>query len=422
MRKRKNFPKNTCTSVIFEKLALALVFSLWSSALSGGDSVASTYVVTQGDTLSHVVGRRIPGPVWGSDGSLKDVLALNPNISDIDTIIPGQIIDLGPKAVPEGAPDVTPQVATAVGHSTATDRKPQSVGMVQSSDSLPSSYDVSAQKDQATPLAGAPASTPSESIDYAKKTTVSSPSPSSAAPLNATPRGEGGPAVVANIPFEPIHSFAVGLGYDFLWLNATDSVTSAQASLRTNYAALVSMQWSIQWTESFSSILDFGVETLDFAPSTNVLRSLNGTTQNLFHLYFGAENALGGRFSLRYGAGVEQVLGLHGLDTYTVQIDSIAVPTASAGVKWEALDAGHTSFGLFADFKFYGPSSTDGYLLKAGDGFRGGIIIQRKSNVSGEPPRNTFNLGFQERNQATGQVSLQEYNYFFKFSFPLTGN
>jgi hypothetical protein len=50
--------------------------------------------VQKGDIFSKILGRMIPGPVWGKNGSFKKILPKNPHILDPNKIAPEQIITL----------------------------------------------------------------------------------------------------------------------------------------------------------------------------------------------------------------------------------------------------------------------------------------------------------------------------------------
>jgi hypothetical protein len=57
-------------------------------------TTAWAYVVKNGDTLSGITYENISAKVYGKDGSLNKLLALNPHIKNPDRIFPGQVISL----------------------------------------------------------------------------------------------------------------------------------------------------------------------------------------------------------------------------------------------------------------------------------------------------------------------------------------
>lgn len=65
----------------------------------GATSRALTYVVVEGDSLSKIAGRMIPGSVWGPGGSLVKLLAENPSIENPNRVFPGDKIVLDPPTI-----------------------------------------------------------------------------------------------------------------------------------------------------------------------------------------------------------------------------------------------------------------------------------------------------------------------------------
>jgi LysM repeat protein len=55
---------------------------------------ATDYLVKSGDTLSSIAHQTLPGRVWARDGSLAQLAANNPQITDLNVIYPGQKIKI----------------------------------------------------------------------------------------------------------------------------------------------------------------------------------------------------------------------------------------------------------------------------------------------------------------------------------------
>jgi hypothetical protein len=82
-------------------------------ALSGmGTAMAARYVVKNQETLSQIAHQSISGPVFGDNGSLHKLLALNPEIKNPDVIFPGQEIEL-PTHSTQTEVTVIPQTKTS---------------------------------------------------------------------------------------------------------------------------------------------------------------------------------------------------------------------------------------------------------------------------------------------------------------------
>ncbi len=57
-------------------------------------SNAFVYVVKEHDKFSKILGKYIPGPVWGKRGSYEKFISYNPQIKDPNLILPGDEINL----------------------------------------------------------------------------------------------------------------------------------------------------------------------------------------------------------------------------------------------------------------------------------------------------------------------------------------
>src|SRR5689334_17663417 len=71
-----------------------------SAALLGGmaaSAYAFTYVVKEGDSLSTIAARTLQGRIYGKEGGIQKLVALNPEIENPNFILPGQEIRLAPE-------------------------------------------------------------------------------------------------------------------------------------------------------------------------------------------------------------------------------------------------------------------------------------------------------------------------------------
>ena len=75
-------------------LASVIVSAFLFTSPVFGDDLPSTYTMKVNESLSSVCRRMFSGPVWGSRGSYKKVLALNPKILNPNLVFPGDIIIL----------------------------------------------------------------------------------------------------------------------------------------------------------------------------------------------------------------------------------------------------------------------------------------------------------------------------------------
>jgi hypothetical protein len=78
-------------------------------------SYARTYSVKKGDTLSEIAGRELGRSVYGSKGSLKKLLKINPEVQNPDRIYPLQIIRISDQEIAaQNAPDKISSTAPLV--------------------------------------------------------------------------------------------------------------------------------------------------------------------------------------------------------------------------------------------------------------------------------------------------------------------
>jgi LysM repeat protein len=69
-------------------------------AVASISATAWAYVVKEGDTLSTIAYKNISKKVYGDSGSLKKIIALNPQIKNPNFITPGEEISIGETQVP----------------------------------------------------------------------------------------------------------------------------------------------------------------------------------------------------------------------------------------------------------------------------------------------------------------------------------
>lgn len=304
-----------------------------------------TYVVRKGDTLSTIAQVQIGSPVYPADGSLAQLLELNPQLTDKNLIRPGQKLQLR-----------LPKKANAFRGMAST--QPPAI--------------------EVTPPTSA------------KKIVTSAD--------------------------EPGHQLDLSIGSSLTTLAAEDGTTNTDAKLLTSYDVRVVAAWSQNWTPSFATSFGGSLRTLDFQPSTNKNKSLTKTKQVLTGLSLQATQRLSRSVDLSLTAAYDKELFMEGLDSATVQIDSLAIPSFGIGTHVRLYHKGRTSTGFNAQALTLFQTSTDGYTVQQGFAYGASVYLMRSYHQSNEL---RLQVGFQKRHQKTSLVDIDETNVFGELTFSL---
>ena len=127
------------------KIGNRLICIFCSGLLFSSQTLALTYKVARGDTLSQIAQRFFDGKIYGSSGSLAKIMELNPNIINADLIFVDQIIEVQVRersiaateeveVVAEKEPAPTNKIAKVKIHSLYTSFYFGSAGIMQTDD------------------------------------------------------------------------------------------------------------------------------------------------------------------------------------------------------------------------------------------------------------------------------------------------
>ncbi len=213
-----------------------------------------------------------------------------------------------------------------------------------------------------------------------------------------------------------VHEIFYRVGFAFTTLAAHEFSTNTNADLNTSHDFNLAAEWQQRWSRRFLSFTDFSVRNLDFEPSTNPAKTLTNTNQTLFGLSVGAQSQLTQKFSLRYATRWAQELFLHGVDTTTISVDSVAVPQLEVQAKWEWAHRDATTDGVFAGANYFFAASTDTYAVHAGTGFTGGVYLRHLTKSDRELE---LSLGYFQRNQNTSILQFNENGVFGELTYSL---
>jgi hypothetical protein len=377
-----------------------------------------THLVQRGETFSQIARRYLGNPVYRTSGSLAKLKQLNPEINDENIIFPGQKINLGSfsdRSITAHSIELHSmiRIEPSRSHFSGTKSIPTASRRIASAANENTTVAVSEIPNSSAPAA----KTQIENLE--KKTATSE----QILPTPELPK-------VAAIPAAPMqnketseeeevgHKALFSASYGITTLSAMDASSGATANLFSSHDLTVAAAWEQDWTDTFSTSFGAKIRSIDFAPSTNSAKTLSGTKKTNTDFLFGAEQKISSKFSLHYGAGYGTKLFLHGMDSSTVTVDAVPVPSAHLGASLELVKKGKTSLGIKGQFEYLFPASTDSYPVNAGTDYQGILYVRRKY---GQENSVELNLGYHDRSQNTSLVNFHEkgVSATLLFSIPL---
>jgi hypothetical protein len=350
---------------IIYKLAALLVL-LGTSQNAG----ATTYVVRDGDSLSKIAQKNLGSPVYPETGSLKKLLALNPQIQDPTFILPGTVLELG-------AQDL--QTTACV---------------------LPSADRTPAQEPEIV-TAPAPSAIPATAeVPVAAASPVASPIPAAPFVVTAPSQPDKQPDKTAGTFGE----LGVETGFSFSKIVATDPNTQATASLYSNLDPTVGLNWKQHWSDSWESFLRFSYMQTSFQDPTP--RTLSQSNEGVYGFGFGVKALVSRTFSLIFQAGYDQELFVQNVSSETLALLRISTPSATAGAQWELIKSGPFALGLGASLGALGPGSASGYTTRFGESYSGSAYLEEELRAINAVLRGE--VYYQQRDQNSSVVNQSE--------------
>ena len=278
------------------------------TAFITGTTFASGYVVKPRETLSEIAHKTIPGPVWGSQGSLKKILALNSEIKDSNFIYPNDVLEVSEQSNLPRAENIpaTPDKNTA------------SHVISENSDTLKQERNL--------------ASDVSTSTDPFKRHTY--------------------------LSLAPI--------FEFSRLDSTDRATGGKAAFSSDLNLGVSFAYTQVWSESFQTDLSLAAKSVRFQTSDS------GATLTHNGLFLGALDLhahMGESQHIQFLGQlvVNQTPFLRSTSLTALTFDTVAVPHVGAGVALPLvnLDPLQLSFEFGADYLAPGQTGSN-YTINSG--------------------------------------------------------
>jgi len=302
----------------FFKATIACVLSV---AVFTASAFAFSYVVKKGDTLSTIANRTIAGKIYGKNGGVKKLVALNPQIKNADLIFPGDKINLA------------------------------SEDSVLSESSSPAAE---------TTRAPAQAEIPAPQVVVDEKPAPSTP-PAKAPSVD---ENEGRHGIVE-----------VSTGLSFFKIDATDSTTGGTATILSNANANLDLSWKQVLSATTQTHLDFHYAKLSLSDPTP--RTIASGSESVFGFDVGVDHNVNERFKIFSSLGYKQELLLKSLTSSTLTLDRVFVPTLTVGVGYDFFNL--KPFKMGAEFSgfYHAPTEGNDLKLKGGAGFMGLLKMQQ---------------------------------------------
>lgn len=335
--------------IFYTLYAFAVTFAAFTATNAG----AYTYVVKKGNSLSKITGQLVPGPAWGKNGSLKKVLALNPQIQNPNFILPGQIINIDGILSNE-------QVQCA-----GLERMPAAVDEVES----PSEETSNAP----APVAAEP---------------VAPPAPADVEKAPAFKRR----AVVALIPF-----------YTLSGITAKDNTSGITSTFASLYNAGIRAAYIQEWTPSTQSFVSLKFSQIAFEQPTDSSRSIVNSKAFLSGVALGLSTGLTSRLNLELSADYQKEVFARAVSTQSATIDAVTIPSLGAKISFDIVDLDPFVLGLSSLVLIKMSTTTDAYIVKMGTQY--GAIIYLKQFVGDNEASNfQTELSFTARDQGTSLI------------------
>jgi LysM repeat protein len=335
-------------------------------------SASVTYVAKEGDKLSKIAGKMIQGPVWGKNGSLKKVIALNLEIKDSDLIYPGQEIQLPGDEVAQTSsrapPLSAPKPSCAVCSACAVKRAPAT--------------------EEETPVTS-PSTTPNST-----PTLASAPTP---------------------VPQENQSGFLLELApyYALTGISASDKATGNPATLASSVNTGLDMKYYQPWSESFRSFVHLRLGTLSFEQPTDSSKSLLSSSNFMSGIGLGGDFKLSQGLTFSIFGDYQKEAFVRSISTNSVTVDAVAVPELGGRLAFDLLKKNSLTLGISGQFTELFQAPTAGYTVSQGNLYGG--IIYFKQDVGGAGSTLTTELGYFSRQQSTDITNQTERDFLLQF-------
>jgi LysM repeat protein len=409
-----------------------LLFGLGSQLVS-----AATFMVSKGDTLSHIAQTHLGQPIYSDHGTLKKLIILNPQIQNIHFIKPGQIVYLEDQTeasvevaeVP--GPDSTPEVVAETANEYRVKRGDTFSELAAEFEGRPiyrkdgSLRKLAALNPQIKNLNFIK---PGEVIflgvhtqgvaDIEKVETIEPTGPiAEVAPvldLTIPPREVAAPE---SAEFSPYSRLGVSTGFEYFSINATDKSTKDTARVVSAPSPTINAYWALQWSEKYSTRLNIGyiAETLLKDRSTD--KKLINPSGSRTNFGFDLVRHVSDKFRVKALASYSRRAFLRSESINSVRVDRINGLEVGGGADYDFLKKGSASMGVGLQASFLAPAQGPGYSTQAGYAGMGSLYLRHQLRKAMLEASTYYGYWNQDSKYVSQSVNSVGVNFGLSWSF-----
>ena len=352
-------------------IGFTLLTLFFSASVLANEAII--YIAQKGDTLSTIAESKIDKIVYAKQGSLDLIRKWNS--------IPNRkyIVQIGQKFI---------------------------VGYADTQTLSPST-------EMQMPAERAPSNETSKIADEKTSSeSILTPPPAVTNTLESAKKMEDTSSTAKEIP----HQIILSATYGMTSLEAVDQSSSAKAYIYSDHDAGLAAAWKQEWNDKFSSSFSAKIRSASFKPTSNTSKMLAGSdkinTRFSLTAYHSFLEKFTGFGALNYG----KELFLRGMNSSTVTLEDIPLPSITLGSYYEFFTKGQTSLGAFGQFDYLWSASSDTYSVNAGTVIQFGAYLHRKYD---HDHMIELQIGYKNRSQNTSIVDMHEKTVFATIIFLL---
>ena len=285
-------------------------------AVASVSATAWAYVVQEGDTLSTIAYKNISKKVYGDSGSLKKIIALNPQIKNPNFIRPGEEISIGEVAVP------------ALAKSGDVNRS------------------IAAEVEVKEPVEQCVSEVASEK----------------------------------NTLFRRVASILLAPYFSIISLDSKDNITHSESTVASKYSAGITASFVQNWSESFQSAMNFKVGKVDFEKPTSSNRTLSESDKLITGLGIETSHDLSEKINLKFNADYSKELSIRAASTQSDTVDAIYIPSFGTKLSYEIANLDPFLLGVSGIYKAKMPAKSEGYDVRFGNEFGASLYLKQLAN------------------------------------------
>jgi LysM repeat protein len=339
------------TSFFFKskfKLKIKLTLTLVAASVS---ATALSYVVKTGETLSQIAQKQSSQKIYGNNGSLNKIIALNPQIKNPNFIKIAQKISIG-EFIEE---------KSAQAESQSPDRT------------------IATEPDAAVDST-AKKELEKEPVEKRCETTT---------PFIFKRR-----SLVAVSPY-----------FSFLGLESKDNATHSKSTVASKYSTGFTTSYIQNWSERFQSAVHLKIGKINFEKPTNSNRALNASDTIMTGIGLETNHNLNENLSFKLNANYSKELFVRAISTQSDAVDALYVPSFGSKISYNMIALDPFIFGVSGKYSAKMSASAEGYEVRSGSEYGASIYLKQFTSKNRETPFEA-EFNFSQRKQNTN-VSTQ---------------